>query len=160
MSWISRFPTRLLVVIGVILSVTALAPSVLASSSSASYPRSGALHVTKECSEYTGAADSWCTITASNLSAITVGSRIVYFQPFIDPAATDSDLAIVVGPGNLALGHVRFGLADGVATLPAVLTLAGGTGKFTDFHARVTVTCPPPGVVCTWVGTYRFGNKD
>ena len=40
---------------------------------SASSPRSGALHVTKECSAYTGLAGSYCTITSSNVNAIKVG---------------------------------------------------------------------------------------
>lgn len=162
MRWILRFPTRLFVVVGAILSITALAPSVLASSVSTS-PRSGSLHITKECPEYTGLADSFCTITSSNLSAIPVGSRIVYFQPFIDPAATDSDLAIIAGPGNIALGHVRFGLAGDppVAVLPAMLKLDGGTGKFKNFHANVVVTVTDPlGIVINWDGTYRFSNDD
>ena len=34
--------------------------------------RNGKLHVTKECSEFTGLADSFCTITSSNVPAITV----------------------------------------------------------------------------------------
>jgi len=41
-------------------------------------PRSGALHVTKECSEYTGHAGSFCTVTSSNLKAIDVGSKVIY----------------------------------------------------------------------------------
>ena len=47
----------------------------------AASPRSGDLHVTKECSGYTGGAGSFCTITSSNLRAIEVGSRILYLQP-------------------------------------------------------------------------------
>ena len=68
--------------------------------------RSRALHVTKECSQYTGLADSYCTITSSNVRAIPVGSRVVYLQA---AAATslDSDIVVVAGPGNYALGHVR-----------------------------------------------------
>jgi hypothetical protein len=33
-------------------------------------PRSGDLHVTKECSEYKGLAGDFCTITSSNLEEI------------------------------------------------------------------------------------------
>ena len=47
----------------------AVAPSLSAS------PRSGDLHVTKECSEFNGTAGTFCTITSSNLEAIEVGSR-------------------------------------------------------------------------------------
>ena len=126
----------------------ALAPSALASSE-----RSGALHVTKECTEYTGLADSFCTITSSNLSAIGVGSRVVYFQAADAAGALNSDIALVVSLGNLALGHV-----DLPATGPGVVKFSGGTGKFAQFRARVVVTCDSTGVHCSWDGTYRFGK--
>jgi hypothetical protein len=42
--------------------------------------RSGVLHFTKECSEYTGQAGSFCTITSSNVKAMEPGSRIVYAE--------------------------------------------------------------------------------
>ena len=51
-----------------------------ASRASASFPRSGELHVTKECSDYHGQAGEICTITSSSLDAIEVGSRVVYAQ--------------------------------------------------------------------------------
>ena len=41
---------------------------------SGSSPRSGALHVTKECSQYNLGAGSFCTITSSSLSAIKPGA--------------------------------------------------------------------------------------
>jgi len=47
--------------------------------------RSGTLHVTKECSEYTGEAGSFCTIVSSNFDAIPVGSKVVYAEA---PTAT------------------------------------------------------------------------
>ena len=37
--------------------------------------RGRALHSTKECSQYNGKAGSFCTITASNLSEIPIGTR-------------------------------------------------------------------------------------
>ncbi|GAC1470160.1 MAG: hypothetical protein PVSMB1_18440 [Gemmatimonadaceae bacterium] len=154
MSGFTRFPTRFLVLATTIMSLTALAlalaPSVLASSS-----RSGALHITKECSQYTGLADSFCTITSSNLSSVSVGSRVVYFQAADATNALNSDIALVVGPGNLARGHV-----DLPATGSGAVTLSGGTGKFAKFHARVVVTCDATGIFCNWDGTYRFGQGD
>ena len=39
----------------------------------ASPSRGGDLHLKKECSHYTGLADSFCTITASNLELIDGG---------------------------------------------------------------------------------------
>jgi len=40
----------------------------------------GELHVTKECSEYTGKAGDHCSITGSDLGAIVVGSQVVYAE--------------------------------------------------------------------------------
>ena len=152
-----RFPTRLLVVAATIVSLTALAfaPSVLASSGSASSERSGHLKVTKECSQYTGLADSFCTIVFSNLSAITRGSRVVYLQA--PGAALDSDVVLVVGPGNFAIGHVHLPFPVG----PGLVTFSGGIGKFANFHARVVVT-PDSSIAKGWFwnGTYSIGEDD
>ena len=120
-------------------------------------PRSGKLHVTKECSEYTGLADSFCTITSSSLPAIKAGSRVVYLQA---PGQTslDSDVVLVVGPGNYALGHVTLDLATGLGEV----TLSGGAGQFASFQAKVRVTPPggANGADWAWDGKYRFGPHD
>jgi hypothetical protein len=155
-----RFPTRLLVSAATILSLGALAfafaPSVFASSVSTSSERSGHLHVTKECSQYTGLADSFCTIVSSNLSAIKAGSRVVYLQA-AGATALDSDVVLVVGRGNFALGHVYLPFPAG----PGLVTISGGIGKFAHFHARVVVT-PDSAIPQGWFwnGTYRFGEDD
>ena len=65
------------------LAVTA--SGTVAASVSASSPRSGALHVTKECSEDTGLPGAFCTITSSNIGAIEVGSRVIYLQAAFQP---------------------------------------------------------------------------
>ena len=143
----SRGNRRLLVVAATILAFTALA---LASAVSASSPRSGALHVTKECSEYTGLADSFCTITSSSLSAIKVGSRVVYLQAS-GSAALDSDVVLVVGPGNFALGHCTVDNTTGSGHC----TYSGGIGQFTGFRASVDVTYLG-GPNFAWNGTYSF----
>ena len=72
-----------------------VAPSLSAS------PRSGDLHVTKECSGYTGGAGSFCKITSSNVKAIEVDSRILYLQPgqLFTPVGSDVVLDLP-GPGN------------------------------------------------------------
>jgi hypothetical protein len=137
MSGVTRSVTRRLVVAATILALTGLAlaraPSVSASPVSAS-ARSGELHLTKECSQYTGLADSFCTITSSNLKAIPVGSREVALQA-ASVTSLDSDIVLVVGPGDYALGHV---VLNRVTHL-GVITFSGGTGKFTWFHARAVV---------------------
>ena len=123
----------------------------------ASPSRGGDLHLKKECSHYTGLADSFCTITASNLELITVGSRVVYLQA---PGTTslESDIVLVVGPGNHALGHVTLDLATG----QGVVSLSGGAGQFKSFHATARVS--PPGRVngadWAWDGRYSFGRHN
>src|ERR1700674_1152232 len=76
MTGIRRSPTRVLAIVTTILALTALALALAptASASSGSSARRGALHIAKECTQDTGLADSFCTITSSNLSEITVGS--------------------------------------------------------------------------------------
>jgi hypothetical protein len=145
---------RVLVVAVTVASLMALAlagtPSAAASSA-----RSGALHIAKECTQDTGLADSFCTITASNIDAIPAGTRVVYFQAIDATGALNSDLALPVGLGNVALGHV-----DLPATGAGPVTLSGGTGTFARFTASAVVTCDPTGTFCKWDGTFRFGQDD
>jgi hypothetical protein len=128
-------------------SASAVAPSVSASS-----PRSGVLHVTKECSGFTGLEGSFCTITSSNV--IEVGSRIVYLQP--EGATTNSDVVLdPPGPGNnQAFGHCTVDAA-GVG----VCTFSGGTGKFNHFQARVDVSYLG-GLDYRWSRTYSLSPGD
>jgi hypothetical protein len=125
----------------------------------AASPRSGALHVNKECSEYTGLAGSFCTITSSNIKAIEVGSKVFYAQAM--GADLDSDVVLdVPGPGdNKAFGHCQL---DGQTGL-GLCTFSGGTGKFSTFQARANVTPPDPDDPQQnwhWDGTYSFDPKD
>ena len=129
----------------------AFMPSVQPGVASASSPRSGILHVTKDCSEYTGLAGTFCTITSSNLKALEVGSRIVYLQAQTADGSIDTDIVIRVGPGNAVFGH-----CDWPATSPTgVCTLAGGTGQFVHFHAH-EVVAPVSGNLFSWDGPYSF----
>jgi hypothetical protein len=116
-------------------------------------PRSGALHVTKECSQYNFQAGDFCTITSSSIPQIKVGSRVVYASaPDLAAGVLDSDL-VVDGPGNnSAYGHVVLDLS----TLSGVVTLSGGTGKFTHFHAGPIAVACPAFPDCSWDGPYSF----
>jgi hypothetical protein len=124
--------------------------------SSESSPRSGALHVTKECSEYTRLAGSFCTITSSNLKQIEVGTKVIYAIAS-GPTVLDSDVILdPPGPGNnKAFGHV---VLDLVAR-HGVVTVSGGTGKFTWFEADVVVSYLG-GRNWAWDGTYSFSDDD
>jgi len=129
----------------------------MTASVSAASPRSGDLHVKKECSDYHGFAGQHCTITSSNIPEIKAGSHVVYASAAGDPTAgqLNSDL-IIDGPGNnTAYGHVVLDLT----TFTGVVTMSGGTGKFKHFHALVTVT-PLGGPNFAWDGTYSFSPPN
>ena len=143
-------------------SVNPVSPSAspaVSSLASSSFPRSGALHVTKECSAYTGQAGEICTITSSTLDAIEVGSRVVYARAADFVTFTlDSDVVLdPPGPGNnTASGHCHLNLVTGIG----LCTFSGGTGKFTHFAASVNVSPPTDGVNWHWDGTYSFEPRD
>ena len=132
----------------------AAAAGIVATSGSAT-PRSGALHVTKECSQYQGHAGEFCTITSSSINTIKPGSKVFYASAAA-LGALNSDL-VIDGPGNNnTFGHVVLNLS----TLSGTVTLSGGTGEFSHFHAGpITVACPAfP--ACSWDGPYSFGPND
>ena len=125
---------------------------------SASVARSGDLHVTKECSAYTGAAGDVCTITSSTVKEIAVGSTVVYAQAAnFSTLSLDSDVVLDLrGPGNnTASGHCRLNLVTGIG----VCTFSGGTGKFTHFRASANVSYLG-GPDYAWDGTYGFDPRD
>ena len=133
------------------LSLSTGAASVSASSAKERNQRH--LHVTKECSEWTGAAGGFCTITSSNLAAIEVGSKVFYDQAAgIPTGLLDSDVVLDAGTGTRAVGHCTLDLGTGLG----LCTFSDGTGQFTGFHARVDVTPPTDGVNWHWDGTYSY----
>jgi hypothetical protein len=122
------------------------------SAARAAHARSAPLHLTKECSAYAGLADQHCTITSSNVRAIPVGSRVVYLEG-ANGTSLASDIVVVVGRGQYALGRVTVDLAHGTGRV----TLSGGAGRFRSFHARAAIS-PLGGVNFAWDGTYRMGH--
>lgn len=149
-----KFPTAgfalvLLAAAALTLSMTSGAASVWAFSE-----RSGNLHVIKECSQYTGAAGSFCTITASNVEPIKVGSKVYYDQSAGTPAGLlDSNVVLDAGAGNRAFGRCSLDLATGAG----LCTFSDGTGQFAGFHARIDVSYMG-GPNYGWSGTYSFGS--
>ena len=73
-----------------------------APSASTDASRSGELHLTKECSEYTAQAGSFCTVVSSNFDAIPAGSKIVYEEADAADGSSDTDLVINTPNGNVA----------------------------------------------------------
>jgi hypothetical protein len=108
------------------------------------------LHATKECSQFTGQAGSFCTFTSSNLPALKVGSRIIYASA-AGATGLDTDVLLDAGHGTTATGHCALDFATGLGTC----TFWKGTGHLAGFHASVTVSYLG-GPDWAWVGTYRF----
>src|SRR5437764_1897242 len=62
-------------IFGLLLAVVMVAAFATAGSAA---PRSGELHVTKDCSQNTLLPGGFCTITGSNLNAIDAGMKVIY----------------------------------------------------------------------------------
>jgi hypothetical protein len=116
--------------------------------------RSGALHITKECSEYTGTAGAFCTITSSNIAEITVGSRVYYDQAAGTPTGLlDSNVVLDTGNGARAFGRCSLDLS----TALGLCTFSDGTGPLAGFAGRVAIDCTSG---CHWDGTFSFSPQQ
>ena len=121
----------------------------------ASSEKKGDLHVTKECSQYTGAPGSFCTITASNIGPIKVDAKVYYDQAAGIPAGLlDSNVVLDAGAGNRAFGRCSLDLSTGAG----LCTFSDGTGQFAGFQARIDVTYPG-GTSYDWNGSYSFSPR-
>ena len=116
---------------------------------STSATQTGTLHMTKECSEYTGEAGSFCTISSSNFDAIPVGSKVVYAEAATAAGGLDTDIVVNTPDGDTAYGHV---VLDG-ATQTGTVTLAGGTGQLAQLAADLAVA-PLAEPSYSWDGPY------
>ena len=151
----TRRPASVLVVAAGFCSLAALVFFVSAASSQNRALRATkAFHATKDCAGFTGLVGAFCTIRSSNVKAVTVGSRIFYFQ-VAGKTALDSDMAIYVGRGTLATGHCLLHFATGAG----LCTISDGTGALAGFQARVRVTADSSiANLWHWDGTYSFSQ--
>jgi hypothetical protein len=117
----------------------------------------GELHVTKDCSGYTGAAGGSCIVKSSSLAAIKIDSKIFYNQAAgTPPGLLDSDISLDSGTGNRAIGHCTFDLG----TNRGLCTFSEGTGQFTGFRARLDVSLMPgSNSIYRLDGTYSFSPE-
>jgi hypothetical protein len=143
---------RLLVLAAALATAASLSIGVAASAPSR---RTGALHLEKDCSNYTGAPGDYCTIVSSNVGAITVGSRVYYLEA-LQGDTYDGDVMLYTGHGNAAFGHCKVNYT----TATGRCTLTGGVGRFDGFHANVVVSADPanPAAGALWDGTYSFAR--
>jgi hypothetical protein len=141
-------------IFGLLLAVVMVAAFATAGSAeNTGTPRSGWLHVTKECSQFHGEAGGFCTITGSNLNAIRPGMKVIYASAADFTTMTlNSDLVLDDAGHNDAYGHVVLDLNS----LTGWVTFSGGTGQLSGFHAIAFVDCRPAGSPCAWNGLYRF----
>lgn len=117
--------------------------------------RSGDVKITKECSQYTGAPGSFCTITSSNIPEIPAGTKVVYDQAAGVPAGMlDSNVVLRVGQADWAVGRCTL---DG-STGAGICTFSDGVGPLTGFSARVDVSLTG-GVNYAWNGSYHFSPQ-
>ena len=141
---------KLVAVAGAILALAVVIPLTSASAGSTLQP----LHVTKECSQFTGDTPSFCTITGSNLDAIRVGTKVMYWGPVLtDPNFMSSRVVLRAGHGNRAFGYCQT-IAD---PYHGTCTFWKGTGALSGFHASVDVTYVS-GADFDWDGTYLFDS--
>ena len=147
---------RFLVVAVALVAVATVSVGVAASASS---HRHGILHLTKECSQYTGEVGSFCTITSSNLNAFPVGTRDVGLGAVGADGSVDFDLVFEARGDNAAFGHATICGTCEVGTV----TFSGGTGQFKKFAANLVLTCPVGGIAqdgrvddCSLDGPYSY----
>jgi hypothetical protein len=137
---------KVLAVAGTIVALAAVIPT--ASAGTALQP----LHISKECSEFTGETPSFCTITSSDLAAIPVGTKVMYWGPLLtDPNFLSSRAILRAGHGNRAFGYCQT-IAD---PYHGTCVFWRGTGTLDGFHASVDVTYVS-GADFDWDGTYLF----
>jgi hypothetical protein len=121
----------------------------------ASSGQSGDIQITKECSQYTGAAGSFCTITSSNLTQIPAGTKVYYDQGFgVSAGMLDSNVVLRVGQADWAIGRCTL---DG-NTGAGICTFSDGVGPLTGFSGRVVVSYTG-GVNYAWNGSYHFNQE-
>jgi hypothetical protein len=144
--------------------LVALALSVGTRVASAQYNRSGPLHITKNCSNFTGLAGTYCTVTSSNLPEIPANSTVVLYTqgataaPESSGIAFDSNAVLFVGFGNWAVGRCTLDSRQYAGNY-GLCTFSDGVGALTGFTARVNVTPfenTANDVNYHWDGTYSF----
>ena len=128
-----RSVRMLFVLASSILGAMLLAPVTLAA------PPAREIHLVKDCSTYTGENPSLCTISASDLRAIPVGTKVWYRGPVLTNVYfLSSNVTLEEEDGSAATGYCIF---DARATESTGLcTFWSGTGVLTGFTAILHVT--------------------
>jgi len=118
-------------------------------------PKLMPVKLAKECSKYSGDTPSFCTITASDLKAIPVGTKVLYYGPVTSsPLFTSSSVVLAVGPGDSAVGYC---IVYDTATPPAGhCAFSAGSGSLAGFQAILNVSVDDK-QIWHWDGGYLLG---
>ena len=123
--------------------------------SAAEPPRSGQLHIEKDCGIKTNPANT-CQIVNSSLDQLPAGSLIFYDQPTGGPAigmgVLDSNIFIYVKSGDWAVGRCTLDLNTGLG----VCTLSYGSGPLATISVKANVSHQPGTARFNLDGTYTF----
>jgi hypothetical protein len=139
---------RRIVLVCTLIGVAALAPAVDAASPSTP------IHLTKDCSTYTGENPSLCMIAGSDMAAIPVGSKVWYQGPVLTNVYFLSSNILLEAPtGATATGYCIFDAHATDAT--GICTFWSGTGALTGFTSIVDVTIDAAHI-WHWDGVYYF----
>jgi hypothetical protein len=143
-------PIRSLILIaGAILALTAVAPT---ASAATLHP----LHLTKDCSTFTGEIPSLCRIAVSNVKIIPVGTKIWYKGPVVSNAYfLSSNVVMDVGHASTATGYCIFDTEAGAS--PGMCAFWRGKGTLAGFHAIIHVTIDSKHL-WHWDGSYYFAT--
>ncbi|MBC7479192.1 MAG: hypothetical protein H7317_14025 [Pseudorhodobacter sp.] len=112
------------------------------------------LTLAKECSKFTAHSGDFCTVTASDLAAIPVGSWVFYLGPVLGPVILSTEVVLDAGGGNLALGYCSVELAKSAGAC----TFRAGSGTLTGFQAIVNLTIDEKGLF-HWDGGYAMAGN-
>ena len=131
-----------------VLSLACLMSPVLAGDAG----REGTANLMADCSTYTGAAGSFCTVTSSNIAEMPVGTVAYHIQPAnIVAGLLDTNVVYDAGNGNRAIGHCTTDLVS----LTGLCQFTDGTGQLAGFEARINVAATTPPIYSA-TGPYRF----
>jgi hypothetical protein len=110
------------------------------------------ISLAKECSSFAGQVGDHCTLTASDLQQIPVGSVAIYYGPVLGPAIISSSVVLDAGDGNTASGYCNVDLSGEPVGMCAFV---GGSGSLAGFQSILKVTVDADGT-WHWIGTYHL----
>jgi hypothetical protein len=112
-------------------------------------------HLTKDCSTYDGQIPSLCTISASDLPQIAVGTKVWYLGPVLTNSYfLSSNVSLEAESGSKSTGYCIFEAKESVG----LCTFWAGTGSLSGFTGVFNVTIDTQGL---WHldGIYYFSDQ-